>query len=64
MNNPASVSLLPGDRDSSAREYSTGSISLKEELASQVLTDIVPLTIPKPVTIPEAFLPSALGLMP
>lgn len=26
---------------------------LKEELASQVLPDIVPLTIPEPVSIPE-----------
>ena len=32
---------------------------LKEELASQVLPDIVPLSIPEPVTIPDSAVPFA-----
>ena len=33
---------------------------LKEELASQVLPDIVPLSIPEPVSIPESTVPVSL----
>ena len=34
---------------------------LKEELASQVLPDIVPLSIPEPVSIPESAIPVSLA---